>query len=78
MNISKEFFNWGAGAFLEFSIRGKYRWQTELEYTNTGAKEMEVVVPITGERSGTYGVNKYTYFQWNNYCLTKSLQHESF
>jgi len=66
-HISKEFFNWGAGAFAEFRLKGKYRWQTELEYTNTGAKEMELVNAYTGERTGSFETNKYTYLQWNNY-----------
>ncbi len=66
-HISKEFFNWGAGAFAEFAVRGNTRWQTELEYTHKGAKEMELVNPYTGDRTGSFGTNKYTYIQWNNY-----------
>jgi hypothetical protein len=66
-HISKEYFSWGAGVFLEVATRGRLRWQTELEYTNTGAREKELINPFTGDRSGSFAVNKYTYFQWNNY-----------
>lgn len=65
-HISKEFFNWGAGVFLELG-RQNLRWQTELEYTHKGAREMELVNAYTGERTGTFARNKYTYVQWNNY-----------
>jgi hypothetical protein len=66
-HISKEFFNWGAGVFLELSRRDNIRWQTELEYTHTGALEKELLNPVTGERNGSFTKNKYTYVQWNNY-----------
>ena len=66
-HISKEFFNWGAGAFLEFSRRDNLRWQTELEYTHTGAEERPLINAFTGQRAGGFSVNKYTYIQWNNY-----------
>ena len=67
-HISKELINWGAGIFAEFSTRDKLRWQTEVMYTHKGAKEMELVAPYTtGNRTGTYVTNKYTYIQWNNY-----------
>jgi hypothetical protein len=65
-HISKEFFSWGAGAFLEMG-GARYRWQTELEYANKGAREMEVINPFTGDRSGSYRRNRNTYIQWNNY-----------
>ncbi len=68
-HISKEFVNWGAGIFLELGRR-RTRWQTELEYVNKGAREMPFVAPagyISGDRTGTYGLNKMTYIQWNNY-----------
>jgi hypothetical protein len=64
---SKELLNWAAGAFAEFG-GNRLRWQTELEYCNKGANEMEVVYPRTGARSGSYSPNKLTYFQWNNYA----------
>ena len=67
-HISKEFFNWGAGAFLELSRSETIRWQTELEYINKGANEMEVVEPYSGRRSGNFAANKFTYIQWNNYA----------
>ncbi len=66
-HISKEFFNWGAGLFLEFSRGDRARWQTELEYANKGARERALINPVTGEREDAFRVNKYTYIQWNNY-----------
>lgn len=63
---SKERISWGAGAFLELG-GSRIRWQTELEYMNKGALEMEVVNPRTGDRSGEYEANRLTYIQWNNY-----------
>ncbi len=66
-HISKEFINWGAGAFAEFSLFRRIRWQTELEYANKGAQEMEIVDRME-QRSGSYSPNKYTYIQWNNYA----------
>lgn len=65
-HISKERLSSGAGAFLELGL-DKVRWQTELAYMNKGAKEMALVNPFTGERSGNYQTNKMTYIQWNNY-----------
>lgn len=67
-HISKEFFNWGAGVFLELSRNNNVRWQTELEYINKGANEMELTNPYPGDRTGTYSKNKLTYIQWNNYA----------
>lgn len=64
---SKERLSWGAGAFAEFG-GPVVRWQTELEYCNKGANEMEVVNPWTGQRSGSFSPNKLTYIQWNNYA----------
>jgi hypothetical protein len=66
-HISREFFNWGAGLFLELSGRDDIRWQTELEYANKGAREMDQD-PVTQVRTGAYVPNKYTYIQWNNYA----------
>lgn len=66
-HFSQEFFNWGAGAFLELSRNEKVRWQTEIEYINQGAKEVPLTNPYTGERGGGTSVNKYTYIEWNNY-----------
>src|ERR1041384_2678595 len=65
-HISKELLSWGAGAFLELG-GSRLRWQTELEYTHKGAQEMALVNAYTGERTGSYVPNKYTYIQWNNY-----------
>lgn len=66
-HVSKEFFNWGAGIFLELSRRENVRWQTELAYINKGANEMALINPYTGSRTGIYERNKLTYIQWNNY-----------
>ena len=66
-HISREQFSWGAGIFLELSRNDNVRWQTELEYVNKGAKEMQVINYYTGARSGVYVPNKLTYIQWNNY-----------
>lgn len=66
-HISKEYFNWGVGAFAEFLKSDNLRWQTELEYVKKGAKEKEIIDVTTGDRASNWGVNKYTYFQWNNY-----------
>jgi hypothetical protein len=65
-HISKEYINWSAGAFAEFSVFKRLLWQTELEYANKGANEMEIV-DKKELRSGSYSLNKYTYIQWNNY-----------
>lgn len=66
-HISKELLSWGAGVFVEISRRERLRWQTELEYCNKGAQEKELLNAFTGERSGTWQKNKYSYIQWNNY-----------
>jgi hypothetical protein len=63
---SKEYFNWGAGIFLELGTDGT-RWQTELEYINKGAYERELTDAYTGDRAEEFQVNKHTYLQWNNY-----------
>lgn len=64
--ISREYFSWGAGVFLE--LGGDYgRWQTELEYTHKGGKIRELIEPYNGIRDDGYSTNKYTYIQWNNY-----------
>jgi hypothetical protein len=66
-HYSREYFSWGAGAFAEFLSHDQFRWQTEFEYTHKGAKEKEITDLLFGTRSGSFGVNKYTYIQWNNY-----------
>ncbi len=66
-HYSHEYFSWGAGLFAEFLSHDKFRWQTEFEYTHKGAKEKEIVDLLFGTRAGSFGVNKYTYIQWNNY-----------
>jgi hypothetical protein len=66
-HFSQEFFNWGAGIFLELSRHNIARWQTEFEYKNQGAKELALTNPITGDRASSPSTNKYTYIEWNNY-----------
>ena len=66
-HISREYFNWGAGIFAELLNSYNFRWQTELEFTHKGAKEKEIIDPFFGTRANDFSINKYTYFQWNNY-----------
>ena len=66
-HISREYFSWGAGLFLEFLNRDRIRWQTEFAYMKKGAFEKEMLVPYYGIRSGSFSANKYTHIQWNNY-----------
>ena len=64
--IGKEQFSWGAGIFAEFSRNDAARWQTEIAYIKKGSKEKDVTDALGG-RNGGFGVNRYTYIQWNNY-----------
>ena len=66
-HYSHEYFSWGAGLFAEFLSHDHIRWQTEFEYTHKGAKEKEITDLLFGTRAGSFGTNKYTYIQWNNY-----------
>lgn len=66
-HISREYFSWGAGIFAEFLKNDGVRWQTELSYTKKGANEKEIINQYMGTRSNSFGTNKYTYIQWNNY-----------
>lgn len=66
-HYSHEYFSWGAGLFAEFGSHDNFRWQTEFEYTHKGAQEKEIIDLLFGTRAGSFGVNKYTYIQWNNY-----------
>jgi hypothetical protein len=65
-HISKEFFSWGAGLFIELG-GPRTRWQTELEYANKGAKERELINAYTGDREEAFRPNKFRHIQWNNY-----------
>lgn len=65
-HYSHDYFNFATGIFLEFLRYDHIRWQTELEYTNKGAVEREIINWYTGERGGT-GANVYQYIQFNNY-----------
>lgn len=68
-HISREYFNVvSGGLFAEFATGQRWRWQTEFEYIKKGAKEKEVTDPFIGTRSGSFGTNKYTYIEWNNYA----------
>lgn len=66
-HVSREHFSWGAGLFLELLNNEGMRWQTEFEYTKKGAKEKEIIDRYYGIRDDKYGVNKYSFIQWNNY-----------
>lgn len=66
-HISREYFSWGAGLFLEFINRDNLRWQTEVTYMKKGALEKELIDPFLGTRVGNFSANKYTHIQWNNY-----------
>jgi hypothetical protein len=65
--IGAEKISWGAGIFAEFSRNDAARWQTEIAYIKKGSKEKDMTDPLTGARDGGFGVNRYTYIQWNNY-----------
>jgi len=65
--IGAEKISWGAGIFAEFSRRDGPRWQTEIGYIKKGSKEKNVTDLFSGARDGGFGVNRYTYIQWNNY-----------
>ncbi|MGZ3931061.1 MAG: hypothetical protein ACXVP0_06735 [Bacteroidia bacterium] len=65
-HYSHDYFSFATGIFLEFLRYDHIRWQTELEYTNKGAVEREIINWYTGERGGT-GANVYQYIQFNNY-----------
>ncbi len=62
---STEFESWSAGIFLEMLRSDVWRWQTELEYCNKGAKENVLLNPITDAQQKM--TNKLTYIQWNNF-----------
>jgi hypothetical protein len=65
--IAAEHLSWGAGIFAEFSTSDAARWQTEIGYIKKGSKEKDMTDALTGARDGGFGVNRYTYIQWNNY-----------
>lgn len=64
---SREYQSWDVGLFLELLNNDGVRWQTEFEYTKKGAREMEISDRYFGTRTGSYGLNRYTMLQWNNY-----------
>lgn len=57
--------SWSAGIFLEMLRSDVWRWQTELEYCNKGAKENELLDPFLDTKEKK--VNKLAYIQWNNF-----------
>lgn len=64
---SAERLSWGAGIVFEMLPFRGFRWQSEIEYINKGAKEIHYLVnPFTGERRKE--VNKYKYIAWNNFA----------
>jgi hypothetical protein len=64
--VAAEKLGWGLGVFAEFSRRDAARWQTEIAYIKKGSKERDLIDPFNVQRGG-FGVNRYTYIQWNNY-----------
>lgn len=65
--IAAEHISWGAGIFAELSKSDAARWQTEIAYIKKGSKEKNISDPLLGARDGGFGINRYTYIQWNNY-----------
>jgi hypothetical protein len=64
---SAERLSWGAGIVAEMLPFSGFRWQSEIEYINKGAKEANYLVnQYTGEREKR--VNKYKYIAWNNFA----------
>lgn len=64
---SGERLSWGAGVVFEMLPFAGFRWQSEFEYINKGAKEVSYLVsPYTNERRKE--VNKYKYIAWNNFA----------
>jgi hypothetical protein len=57
--------SWSAGIFLEMLRSDVWRWQTEIEYCNKGAKVNTLLNPITDAQE--VRINKITYIQWNNF-----------
>jgi hypothetical protein len=64
---SAERISWGAGIVAEMLPFRGFRWQSEIEYINKGAKEIHYLKnQFTGEREKR--VNKYKYIAWNNFA----------
>ena len=58
--------SWSVGIYLEMLRSSKWRWVTEVDYCNKGAKEADQLInPITNETKSA--TNKYGNIQWNNY-----------
>ncbi|MCD6068391.1 MAG: hypothetical protein K0S33_3217 [Bacteroidetes bacterium] len=64
---SAERLSWGAGIVAEMLPFRGFRWQSEIEYINKGAKETNYLTqPYFGQREKR--VNKYRYIAWNNFA----------
>lgn len=64
---STERLSWGAGVIFEMLPFERFRWQSEIEYINKGAKELNYLTDAyNGQREK--GVNKYKYIAWNNFA----------
>jgi hypothetical protein len=58
--------SWSVGVYLEMLKSYSWRWVSEIDYCNKGAKEEdELLNPITNKT--TSATNKYGNLQWNNY-----------
>jgi len=62
---STEYESWSVGVFLEMLKSYDWRWVTEIEYCNKGAKENELLSPYTNQQRNVS--NHYGNLQWNNY-----------
>ena len=58
--------SWSAAIYLEMLKSYNWRWVTEIDYCNKGARELSKLInPITNETKSA--TNKYGNIQWNNY-----------
>jgi hypothetical protein len=58
--------SWSVGIYAEMLKGGDWRWVSEIDYCNKGAREEdELLNPITNQT--TSATNKYGNLQWNNY-----------
>ena len=66
-HISKEFFNWGAGLFLNFRTvtmcAGKPNSNTPTKAQRKGPSS----TPLPEKEKAIFAPTNYTYIQWNNY-----------
>ncbi|HEX7413110.1 MAG TPA: hypothetical protein VF411_03610 [Bacteroidia bacterium] len=58
--------SWSAGVYVEMLRSADWRWVSEIDFCNKGAKEGdELLNPITNQT--TSATNKYGNIQWNNH-----------